>query len=204
MGKLYPPHIEGTLPSFYKNSEKGVVLTIPFSMNRAVSASEVYGYSLRVKDVINGEELFTVNTYDHSSMTEVTFKIEFLNALQFVVGSYYKFQLAYIDQNENTGYYSTVGVCKCTARPTVNIEGLNLQINNSHKYSYTGYYNNIDDPTEKVYSYQFILTDKNGNIIADSGKRIHQTEDNAINSYESIDNFNFSSDLEENEVYLLP
>ena len=57
MGKLYPPHIEGTLPSFYKNSEKGVVLTIPFSMNRAVSASEVYGYSLRVKDVINGEEL---------------------------------------------------------------------------------------------------------------------------------------------------
>ena len=50
MGKLYPPHIEGTLPSFYKNSEKGVVLTIPFSMNRAVSASEVYGYSLRVKD----------------------------------------------------------------------------------------------------------------------------------------------------------
>ena len=99
MGKLYPPHIEGTLPSFYKNSEKGVVLTIPFSMNRAVSASEVYGYSLRVKDVINGEELFTVNTYDHSSMTEVTFKIEFLNALKFVVGSYYKFQLAYIDQN---------------------------------------------------------------------------------------------------------
>ena len=203
MGKLYPPHIEGTLPSFYKNSEKGVVLTIPFSMNRAVSASEVYGYSLRVKDVINGEELFTVNTYDHSSMTEVTFKIEFLDALKFVVGSYYKFQLAYIDQNENTGYYSTVGVCKCTARPTVNIEGLNLQINNSHKYSYTGYYNNIDDPTEKVYSYQFILTDKNGNVIADSGKRIHQTEDNAINSYESIDNFNFSSDLEENEAYLL-
>ena len=203
MGKLYPPHIEGTLPSFYKTTEKGMVLTVPFSMNRAVSPSEVYGYSLRVKDVINNEELFVVNTFDHSSMIEATFQIEFLNALKFMVGAYYKFQLAYIDQDENIGYYSTVGVSKCTARPELIIEGLNLQTNNVHKYSYTGHYINKEDPTEKVYNYQFILTDKNGNIIADSGKKVHQVEDNAVNSYESYDNFNFSFDLEEDEVYLL-
>jgi hypothetical protein len=38
MSKLYPPIIEETLPAFY--SENGMVkITIPFSMNRAVSYS---------------------------------------------------------------------------------------------------------------------------------------------------------------------
>ena len=36
MAKLYPPLIEGTIPAFY--SENGIVkITIPFSMNKAVS-----------------------------------------------------------------------------------------------------------------------------------------------------------------------
>ena len=36
--KLYPPNIEGTIPAFY-----GTVLTVPFSMNKAVSKRDVYG-----------------------------------------------------------------------------------------------------------------------------------------------------------------
>ena len=155
--KLYPPHLEGTLPSFYKTQEKGMILTIPFSMNRAVNPAEVYGYSLLVKDVINGNEILSLRTTSHSSTEEVKFEIGFVDSYKFTVGAYYKFQLAYIDKDDVEGYYSTVGVSKCTSYPTVNIQGLNLKNNNAHKYTYTGYYNNINDPTEKVYNYQFIF-----------------------------------------------
>ena len=202
--KLYPPRIEGTLPSFYKSEETGTVLRVPFSMNRAVSPSEVYGYSLRVKDVINGEEIFTINTDNHSSTIEAIFTVDIIYAIRLVVGSYYKFQLAYIDKDGQTGYYSTVGVVKCTAKPKVEIQGLDLQLNNTHKYSYVGYYNNANDPTEKVYYYQFILTDSKGNIISDSGKQVHLAENNSENNnYESIDNYVIPFDLEDSESYLL-
>jgi len=33
---LYPPYIEGTIPSFYGDS-----LTVPFSMNKSVGSGEV-------------------------------------------------------------------------------------------------------------------------------------------------------------------
>ena len=89
--KLYPPQLEGTLPAFYKTSEKSTILSIPFSMNRAVSAAEVYGYSLRVKDVINSDELFTVNTTNHSSTSEAIFLLNDMQSEFLVVGSYYKF-----------------------------------------------------------------------------------------------------------------
>lgn len=202
--KLYPPRIEGTLPSFYKTTEVGTVLKVPFSMNRAVSAAEVYGYSLRVKDVINGEEIFTINTSNHSSTTEAVFEIDPVYALRLVVGSYYKFQLAYIDKDEETGYYSTVGVIKCTAKPQVEIKGLDLSLSNTHKYSYVGYYNSADDPTEKVYYYQFVLTDGSGNIVSDSGWQVHLAENNSENNnYESIDNYVIPFDLEDSEDYLL-
>ena len=201
--KLYPPQLEGTLPAFYKTSEKSTILSIPFSMNRAVSAAEVYGYSLRVKDVINSDELFTVNTTNHSSTSEAIFLLNDMQSEFLVVGSYYKFQLAYIDKDGNTGYYSTVGVVKCTSQPTVIIEGLELSLNNNHKYFYTGFYQNGNDPTEKVYSYQFILTDKNGEVISDSGKRIHLIENNTDVTYESIDTYTIPFDLEDDNVYFL-
>jgi hypothetical protein len=39
--KLYPPNIEGTIPAFYGKGT--ATLTVPFSMNRTVSKSEVWG-----------------------------------------------------------------------------------------------------------------------------------------------------------------
>lgn len=201
--KLYPPHLEGTLPSFYKTQGKGFILTIPFSMNKAVSFSEVYGYSLIIKDVINNNEILTKRTLTRALEEEVSFSLNAVESSKFTIGSYYKIQLAYIDKDDNEGYYSTVGVAKCTSQPVVKIEDLDLENNNTHKYTYIGYYNNINDPTEKVYNYQFILTDKKGNIISDSGKQIHQYQDNAENTYESIDIYNFLSDLELDTIYLL-
>ena len=44
MAKLYPPHLEGTIPAFTKGT-----LIVPFSMNRAVGANEVQGLIIKFK-----------------------------------------------------------------------------------------------------------------------------------------------------------
>ena len=41
MAKLYPPYIEGTLPAFCLDSDGGGTIVIPFTLNRAVSKSEI-------------------------------------------------------------------------------------------------------------------------------------------------------------------
>jgi hypothetical protein len=51
MGKLLPPNIEGTIPAFYANSDGTVKITVPFSMNRAVSNKSITGFSLKIKTV---------------------------------------------------------------------------------------------------------------------------------------------------------
>jgi hypothetical protein len=65
MAKLYPPYIEGTIPAFYKTTDlDGTVraeLTVPFSMNKAVSKWEVKGFSLKLKNVF-GDDSYLINT----------------------------------------------------------------------------------------------------------------------------------------------
>ena len=57
MLKLYPPNIQSTLPSFYE--EKGTVkLTVPFSMNKSVSASQVSAVTLKLKTALTDEVLY--------------------------------------------------------------------------------------------------------------------------------------------------
>jgi hypothetical protein len=65
MAKLYPPYIEGTIPAFYKTVDSdGTVraeLTVPFSMNKAVSKWEVKGFSLKLKNVF-GDDSYLIST----------------------------------------------------------------------------------------------------------------------------------------------
>ena len=205
--KLYPPHIEGTLPSFYKSTSGDYsYITIPFSMNKAVGMNEVGGFSLLIKDVITGEHIIDKTTVNHSSSSEVKFMLDAYDLLHLVEGAHYKVQLAYLDKTTpqaEVGYYSTVGVIKCTTRPELSIKGLDLQDSNIHRYSYTGFYSNPNDPTEKVYQYRFVLTDTNGNVIRDSGFLLHNIEENAENTYESTDTYEFPFDLEDDQVYLI-
>jgi len=51
MGKLYPPIIESILPACYSTNKGMVKITIPFSMNRSVTASQVGGFELKIKTV---------------------------------------------------------------------------------------------------------------------------------------------------------
>jgi hypothetical protein len=65
-----------------------------------------------------------------------------LKDIKLSIGQYYKIQLAFIDANGVVGYYSSVGVFKYTAKPTIYIEGLSGEEtkNNGNLYTYIGVY----------------------------------------------------------------
>ena len=105
MAKLYPPNIGGTIPAFCRNSSGTVILTVPFSMNRAVAWAEVAGFVLKLNTVI-GKQVATSNAvmtnttgtpYDIIDRMEVDFDVTKVTGLN--VGQYYKVQMAYINQN---------------------------------------------------------------------------------------------------------
>ena len=219
MAKLYPPNIEGTIPAFY--TEGGTtLLVVPFSMNRAVGKSEVYGFSLKLK-YVDGSIIDTYQVYN-SNMTisnavttgssaydlEKSLTVSFdVSSSPLKIGQYYKAQLAYIDSTGQVGYYSTIGVVKYTARPYVEIAGLTGGVN-AHTYEYVGVYSqlgdseNPKDPTEKVYSSRFLLTDADGVTIKDTGYMLHNSTEDEL-PYESREAFRWAKDLDPNYVYYL-
>lgn len=117
MAKLYPPILEGVLPAFYSDTivdgeGEAIKITIPFSMNRAVSSTQVGGFALKIKTVQSSSYLYTAQVYNplfyqledstwvsitlHSNIEEENNIIQKLR-----VGQFYKFQLAYIKADEN-------------------------------------------------------------------------------------------------------
>lgn len=203
MAKLYPPYINGTIPAFYcaKGTTKTSIV-VPFTMNRAVAAGEVAGFALKIK-TINGDVKDVLYNYNTTLITTSNASVTFSTSSTFLVGQYYKVQLAYIDSAGVIGYYSTVGIIKCTTKPVVQIEGLTFGQANTHNYSYTGTYSQKGgDVTEKMYSYRFVLYDADDNIIADSGEKLHNTSLDNI-SYESHEDFLISQDLDLNHSYYI-
>ena len=204
MAKLYPPNINGTIPAFYY--EEGTVqITVPFTMNRAVSPNEVAGFALKIKTTTGVEKGVAMLDFDSDTIiTTSTASATFLvDNLDCQVGQHFKIQLAYKDKTGEIGYYSTVGIIKCTTRPMVTIEGLNIGQTNSHTHAYTGVYSQKgQDVSEKMYSSHFILTDMYQNVIIDSGDLLHNTS-NDIFPYESTEEFIINQDLTPNELYYL-
>lgn len=201
MAKLYPPNIEGTIPAFC-----GTTIVVPFSLNRAVSKSQIAGFALKIKTVQGSTLLGTVKQYnsdlfDLDSLMEVQFDIEGIFTPK--LGQYYKLQLAFISNTHEVGYYSTVGVIKYTSEPKLEISGLLLGSINNHSYYYTGVYSQEkQDTTEKLYSSRFKLFDSKGSLIKDSGEILHNVTDDD-NAYEAHEDFVVSMDLEENASYYL-
>lgn len=215
MAKLYPPAVAGTLPAFCGTE----IISVPFSMNRAVSSSEVAGFALKIKTV-TGTYIATLTQTDSTKFNTdsdcvVTFNLsEATKTLVFNIGQYYKMQLAYIDQNGAIGIYSTVGVMKYTSEPEVIIERLEAKRINQHNYSYVGKYSqsgNVEladgtlvkkDTTEKMYSSRFEITDGDGNTVFDSGEKIHKTGDDTV-SYESFEEVLVAQDFDINTSYYI-
>ena len=193
--KLYPPTIEGALPAFYLNYDasskvlKPSTLTVPFTMNNGVSANQVHGFSLRLRTVASGKYIFEPiysNTYSLAN-GEVTFSFDVAQCKKLTEGQYYKVQIAYcgsqvknaagVVSGTDIGYYSTVGVIKCTSKPKVSIRGLAEDTLNFFTNDFFGLYDVSDcnDQTEKVYSYEFTVYDEDDNIYWTSGEQLHRT-----------------------------
>ncbi len=213
---LPAPIIQGTLPAFYLDENGMAKITIPFSMSRAVNQNEVKRFKLKIKNIQGYDYLATLDSSSFSFIdSEVTFEIN-KQALEkaFLVGSFYKAQLAYVKvgDEEEVGYYSTVGIIKYTTKPNVEILNLSSSKNNSHSYHYTGTYsqyeedevtgNNKKDATEKAYSYRFIIKNDNDVIIEDTGYLVHNNS-NDEKYYESQDTFTYTHDLELNRKYTI-
>lgn len=202
MAKLYPPYVEGTIPAFY-----GTVLTVPFSMNKSESSKNVSGMHLKVKTVQNNN--YIISCYSSSvtmetSSCQAVFQLTDSDVRQLKIGQYYKIQIAYVNHNNQVGYYSDVAIVKYTGQPVVAFEGLSTAAANTHRYNYIGTYTNATDPSEIVYSYCFNLYDNYQQLIQTSGERIHNSSANDGNDLNtSYDLYTIEQDLSVNKVYYL-
>lgn len=218
MARLYPPVIEEVLPAFclnYKSDEKsGATINVNFNLNRAVANAEIKDMVLRLRTISTNKYIITENIKEGHAISFnlidgiCSFSIganseEALTDLR--VGQYYKLQLAFIDLNGTVGYWSTVGTIKCIAQPTVRIANFNANDTNIFNNEIIGEYiqnTATGDSSEKVYSYQFQLTDAENNIIIDTGVLLHNSSGD-IASNTSIDKFNCYEELDDGKVYYL-
>ena len=196
---LYPPYIEGTLPSFYGDS-----LTVPFSMNRSVGSGEVAGFSLKLKTIQNSKYIFTTSKVvekDLNSEYYVKFDIsDYTDKLY--AGQHYKVQLAYIDTSGSIGYYSTVGIIKYTTKPSITIQDLRTGRVNASQYNYVGVYTQQIDTSEKEYKYRFIFSDSENKVLKDTDWQIHNSSIDD-NSYSTQDEFTMPFELTKGTTYYL-
>ena len=201
---LYPPQIEGTIPAL----QRGKDLIIPFVMNKTVGWNEIKGFAVKIKNIQNNEVITTVKTYNNTNdypgySKDKQIAYFSVDESKFIVGSSYKLQMAYIDQNDNYGHYSTVGVFKYTEEPNVYIDGLEGSQLHSDTRTYIGVYSQEGkDVTEKVYSYNFIVYDEQGKVLETSGEQLHNHENDDV-IYESSDSFTMIKSLEENKIYTI-
>ena len=216
--KLYPPTISGSLPAFY-NDGGTARIAVPFSMNKAVNSSEIKGLSLKIKTVQSNTFICDLQTIGNVQ-TMIANKVAIFdwinindnssNMKKVTIGQFLKVQMAYIDQNNNPGYYSTVGIIKYTAKPQIFIEGLGEDPNriDAFRSSYTGVYQPGEDKSERPYSYKFSLYDQNMNLIESSNWLLHNTTINNVAS-ESLsleattDTFSFNTSVNPDNTYYL-
>lgn len=207
---LYPPYIEGTLPAFiYDSSQTSNYITIPFAMNKTVSYNLIDGFSIRVKTVQSNQLVYSMTYLEvRDNMTEINFPISddnFYGNYSFVPGQFYKVQIAYVKKDGEqiqTGYYSTVGIIKCTSKPIVSISGMSFEQLHSDLGYYTGIYTNTGDSTEKIYTYYFNIYDNMDKLVYSTGDILHNYEEDSVIN-ESRDNFWLTCPLEENTIYKL-
>lgn len=209
MAKLYPPIIPGTLPAFYTTTENGnngteTKITVPFSMNKAVSSENIDGFALKLKTAYSNTLIDVLKKIDNNldlASKEITFFLTDNSTLSKIKpGQFLKAQLAYINTDNNTetiGYYSTVGVIKYTDKPEISIENLSLESTNNFQNTYIGKYKS-NDVSEKHYLYKFSIYKLN------NGKKeeLVDTSDWLLHDNSNEEDFySFNNEIEDTETY---
>lgn len=214
--KLYPPIIGSSIPAFYQEGGTAVI-AVPFSMNRAVSGNLISGFSLKIKTVQSNTFIKTLTSTEvENSITNKIVKFYWYNInsdrefQKIKLGQYLKLQIAYLDKNGNPGYFSTVGIIKYTSKPLVYIEGLQRDTNRigAFRSNYTGVYVTGEDRSERPYSYNFRLYDRQKGLIEQSGWKLHNSSVDHVYA-ESLtleyatDSYTFQALLEPNKEYFI-
>lgn len=201
--KLSPPQISGILPAFTIGGEQSSTISIPFILNYSVGAKDFDRIAIIIKTVSTGiEKLRTTTTnfqFDDVKRCYIAYFPCFEDAQ---IGQYYKVQIAcQLGEDDNgVGYYSSVGVIKCTSQPKVFIK--DRENTKSNTYEYVGVYSQEDgDPTEKVSNYKFDLYDNSNNLISTSGILLHNSSNDEIAS--SIDTWTIRQALKPNLSYFI-
>lgn len=201
MAKLYPPTINENIPAFYK--ENGTVkITVPFSMNRAVLKNDIFGFILKIKTVQGNIQLGTKSIKDGLEQIikdkKVIFSLEENNSddetliEKLRVGQFLKVQMAYLDKNNEVGYYSTVGITKYTSKPILSIQGFKTEEDEDYSINHfptkiIGEYQLGEDKTERPYSYNFSLYDEKDQLLETSGWILYNNNiNNTLNSLNTI------------------
>ena len=213
--QLYPPIIPNVLTAMYNDTE-GIAIAIPFSLNRAVSASQIYNFNIKIKTVFDNKTIYigdilTGVDYTQGQSAAIAKMIaagvisgHIKSAPALVVGQYYKIQVAFVNYSDATGgsspsptvgIYSSVATIKYTALPEVAIQGdLSITENNIFAYTYQGSFDNSNDPSETRDQYRFDLL-LNNEVAFTSGWLFKD-------QYKENDEYTFT-DIQENEVYQL-
>lgn len=195
MNLFYPPYLEGKLPAQY-----GDALSIPFELNRAQGPLDLKDTAVRaqLKQANTGIVLSANLTtgFNDCELKNGKYWASFsLSEVSLKVGQSYKIQLTFGEGN----YFSTVGVFKYTAEPSITIEGMSSNSINSLTNSITGVYEMNGDSTEKAEEYKFNLY-LNGDLVESSGWRPHLIE-NDVSSTKSYDTYIFEYDLSTDEIF---
>lgn len=175
-------------------------------MNKMTSRNEIGGVKLRIRAADTDLEIGRLTNIEEpiialNGLSSVKFDLTPI-AASLIIGKYYKIQLAYIDKmdSNNIGYYSTVSIIKCTAYPTVGISNLSTMTINPDYGSYVGEYSNLNDPSEKCYTYKWTLYDFNDNVLLTTDWLLHNAN-NDESTYSSIDKYDISYAFEPNLKY---
>lgn len=103
------------------------------------------------------------------------------------------------------GYFSTVGIIKCVAKPTVTLKDYRTDNINMFDNTFLGEYiqdTSFGDSTEKVYSYNFCIYNESNELLATSGELVHDaTQDTSSDSSE--DTWKIYTEFNQGEVYYL-
>lgn len=201
--KLSPPQISGILPAFTIGGEQSSTISIPFILNYSVGAKDFDRIAIIIKTVSTGiEKLRTTTTNFQFDDVKRCYIAHFPCFEDAQIGQYYKIQIAcQLGEDDNgVGYYSSVGVAKCTSQPKVFIK--DRENTKSNTYEYVGVYSQKGgDPTEKVYNYKFDLYDSSNNLISTSGILLHNSSNDEIAS--STDVWTIRQALKPNLSYFI-
>lgn len=190
MAKLNPPILENLIPPMVRPEapETTARVVIPYVMNRSVGISEVSGIKVKFR-TIGGIQIGEVE--DASSYTETQVVINALDVSKFNVGQYYKVQIAYVDDSDEIGYYSSVGIIKYIGAPSITC----TQRTDMGDFYYRGVYTpNEDDKTEKFYSSHFDLYENNV-LIESTEEKLHMDVDTDYEDYEIRRDLDFANNV---------